>query len=808
MELVMKLRALQLIFVAMGIFVLALAAEPAVATDGIEAGAIAWVTAGNLASMEWPCTTANTTVTCSTAWVCDWLAGITYTGMCYDFGGYETKDSFLNALDCGKGAGSHISLGACTTGTDCSGLVSLAWGLGGHYGTSLLLDTYGTPVPAGEPILAGYAYVKTGDPGHCYLLNDWNGVGYPEIVEAYGTPSNRVHKILVDRTYFNGYQLRRNVGWVYPDSPLEYCRVSGGTVSWATSDETGIDSYVVMEADNLKGPWVTVGSAVSAGATPYSISGVSSKYAMVCGDDGSKLCELGIAQPTAALKRASAPGRAVSNRRDSKTSCTTPLMDGRVGIIAPARWSATVAAMKNYWETQFGCDVVVSLLPDDWPYFQDLRMAASGRAEVKATIDSWWSSVGVRYVILVGDRVPTTDVAEGYCDQAIIPGYYGYTDVDECTNPEYCIQQLYATDMPYADVDGDGIPDMVLARLPVSTEGEFAGYFEKMVSYNLGEIGASQYTVMSVVADVAGPRMSDAGEYTCHIADTMRLGPFASASVTEIRESAVLEDGESSIQQKICDTWSTTWPELVVINSYKSNQVNVGEVLAAEQWPYITPEHNAVVLAPTCYGGLFERGRTPEKTPLEAGLVSQLDGPIAYIGPSAGTWEVANFQFERFFAEELLSEPARPMAESYLLAVRRMYLEFPDQPKMLRTIVRYHFLGDPLSPFRNRVNAPVSGVPSDGLSEPRLTCCLTPNPFNPRVTIAMENPRSQELEIKIHDVRGMLVKSVFSGKSESGHQTFVWDGDDNQGRAVSAGVYLVTARAGAERTVHKVSLVR
>lgn len=782
------------------------------ATDGIEAGITAWNTALTFATTDWTCSAANRTISCSPSgitYVCDWSVGA-HTGVCYDWGGYVSVEDFGTLIGQGYGAGCQPALApggdlACTTGVDCAGLVSQVWGLGTRIGTRDLDDYSDQGDAVSSAIHTGYAALK--EAHHVALLYEYSGTGSYLITEATTGGYDKVVTRNVDPSYLSGYALVRNSAWIYPDSPLEYCTTSGGTVNWSVSDETGIVDYVVMQAHNLNGPWTTVGGPVSSGASPYSLSGVTSRYAMVCADDGAKLHELGVAQPAAALKHAPTPAHVESSGRDTKTSWTSPIVNGRVGIIAPASWSATVTALKTYWETQ-GCDVLVSLLPDDWPYFQDVRSAPSGRAEVKATIDSWWSSEGVRYVMLVGDSVYTTDGAEGYCDQAIIPGYFGRTDLDECTNPDFCVQWVYGKDMPYADVSGDGIPDMVLTRLPVSSEAEFANYFGKMVRYNLGAINAKQYDVMSIAVDVAGPRMRDAGEYVAHIADGMVAGPFAGAVVREIRESTVLEESEISIQQKICDTWSTFWPELVVINSYRSNQNNVGEVLHNDQWPYIAPEHNAVVLAPICYGGLFDRGRTSQKAPLEYGLVAQPDGPIAVIGPCAGTWEVANNQFERFFVEELFNQPARPMAESYRLAVQRMYAEFPDQPKMLRTIERYYFLGDPISPFRNRLYDPVSGVSDGDSAHARLTCNVSPNPFNPRVTIALDNPQRQQVEIKAYDVRGMLVKSIYSGAIEVGHTSLNWDGSDDRGHSLAGGVYLVMVRAGSEKTVQRVTLVR
>ena len=58
-------------------------------------------------------------------------------------------------------------------------------------------------------------------------------------------------------------------------------------------------------------------------------------------------------------------------------------------------------------------------------------------------------------------------------------------------------------------------------------------------------------------------------------------------------------------------------------------------------------------------------------------------------------------------------------------------------------------------------------------------------------------------------MRGQLVKTLIDGRRPAGEdQTIVWDGTNNQGAAVSAGVYFFEARAGGEVKVQKMALVK
>ena len=84
-----------------------------------------------------------------------------------------------------------------------------------------------------------------------------------------------------------------------------------------------------------------------------------------------------------------------------------------------------------------------------------------------------------------------------------------------------------------------------------------------------------------------------------------------------------------------------------------------------------------------------------------------------------------------------------------------------------------------------------------------------PNPFNPRVNLAWEQPRAGPLDLAVYDLRGRLVRRLLAGESVPARGHVVWDGTDGGGRPVPSGVYLV--RLGAPRTpgaVQRITLAR
>jgi hypothetical protein len=64
-----------------------------------------------------------------------------------------------------------------------------------------------------------------------------------------------------------------------------------------------------------------------------------------------------------------------------------------------------------------------------------------------------------------------------------------------------------------------------------------------------------------------------------------------------------------------------------------------------------------------------------------------------------------------------------------------------------------------------------------------------PNPFNPSTKISFDLPVSGRVNLRIHDVRGRVVRTLAAEELPFGSHTLVWAGVDERGRAVPSGVY-------------------
>ena len=86
-----------------------------------------------------------------------------------------------------------------------------------------------------------------------------------------------------------------------------------------------------------------------------------------------------------------------------------------------------------------------------------------------------------------------------------------------------------------------------------------------------------------------------------------------------------------------------------------------------------------------------------------------------------------------------------------------------------------------------------------------------PNPFNPTTTIRYEIPAgvaSVRVRLDIYDVQGHKVRVLVDEVRSAGVQYAEWDGLDDEGRAVSSGVYFYVLRAGDETLTKKMALLR
>ena len=94
---------------------------------------------------------------------------------------------------------------------------------------------------------------------------------------------------------------------------------------------------------------------------------------------------------------------------------------------------------------------------------------------------------------------------------------------------------------------------------------------------------------------------------------------------------------------------------------------------------------------------------------------------------------------------------------------------------------------------------------------PELSLSLgqnVPNPFNPATTIPFVLDVASRVLVRVYDVRGAHIATLFDGTLPEGRHAIGWDGRNQAGRAVSSGTYLYSLIAGRQHLSRKMLMVR
>lgn len=97
-------------------------------------------------------------------------------------------------------------------------------------------------------------------------------------------------------------------------------------------------------------------------------------------------------------------------------------------------------------------------------------------------------------------------------------------------------------------------------------------------------------------------------------------------------------------------------------------------------------------------------------------------------------------------------------------------------------------------------------VPDGG--PPRAASRVAPNPFAARTTIEFVLPRATRVQLLVADPAGRVVRTIEDGARAAGPHRVDWDGRDDRGVAMPAGIYLYVLHAGERHEMGKLVRVR
>ncbi|HEU4365894.1 MAG TPA: kelch repeat-containing protein [Candidatus Krumholzibacteria bacterium] len=83
-----------------------------------------------------------------------------------------------------------------------------------------------------------------------------------------------------------------------------------------------------------------------------------------------------------------------------------------------------------------------------------------------------------------------------------------------------------------------------------------------------------------------------------------------------------------------------------------------------------------------------------------------------------------------------------------------------------------------------------------------------PNPFNPSTTIRFDLAARGDATLRIYDVHGRAVRTLFAGVADAGVTTLPWNGRDDAGRAAGSGVYFYRLETSSGTLSRKMVLLK
>ncbi|NOT34333.1 MAG: T9SS type A sorting domain-containing protein [Candidatus Eisenbacteria bacterium] len=111
---------------------------------------------------------------------------------------------------------------------------------------------------------------------------------------------------------------------------------------------------------------------------------------------------------------------------------------------------------------------------------------------------------------------------------------------------------------------------------------------------------------------------------------------------------------------------------------------------------------------------------------------------------------------------------------------------------------------DGLAVIRATGSALTTAVESELVTPPRAALQATPNPARDEVKLTFSLPLAGEIRVRIFDVAGREVRSVHRGALAAGVHRMSWDGRDDSGRRMPAGVYFARAESGSTSRVARI----
>ena len=303
-------------------------------------------------------------------------------------------------------------------------------------------------------------------------------------------------------------------------------------------------------------------------------------------------------------------------------------------------------------------------------------------------------------------------------------------------------------------------------------------------------------------AERAGAYFADFPSTTWPVQSIQMYFPRLKAVMDRLEAIAQKElDGEPFTEDEkeyLCEMLFTTSEEYAVLPFdgwfvdlfYDSNNTIEGDYLVADVHTQPTDEFGNVVGRVLHVGvGMINLGMFLADSPSDGYQ------PMAYVGPVMSYYEAITDNFDR-----LTDERWTTIVENH---------DVPPRPDWVN-IYLANGAGNTLSAGRELPGIVYTDVGEQAATLPRKIALLRnyPNPFNPVTTITFTMPATGHATLTIYNIAGQTVRELLGDTLPEGRHAVVWDGCDDAGNKVSAGLYLSQLVSCGQAAVGRMMLVK
>lgn len=102
----------------------------------------------------------------------------------------------------------------------------------------------------------------------------------------------------------------------------------------------------------------------------------------------------------------------------------------------------------------------------------------------------------------------------------------------------------------------------------------------------------------------------------------------------------------------------------------------------------------------------------------------------------------------------------------------------------------------------------VAGSPITGTVLPKQYYRCSPNPFAFSMNIQYSLNEPQDISLNVYNIAGQSIKTLFNARQDAGMYTFWWNGQNDQGRKVSNGVYVICLKTPNKKQIIKATRIK